>query len=174
MPETGIGNADRNSSGRTVTRRNDEETDRINFTTAEQTHTGWDHAANAYYAGELGKWNIDFNADYLFKRSHSDQNAINNDDATVQADSRMRSSLYAAKLVVSASLWNGRFSFGTEETFTNRHDIFTQNGFSADADDHIKQSVYAAFADYSKSIRHWKLNMGIRYEHQQTDYHEKE
>lgn len=72
--------------------RNDEETDRINFTTAEQTHTGWDHAANAYYAGELGKWNIDFNADYLFKRSHSDQNAINNDDATVQADSRMRSS----------------------------------------------------------------------------------
>ena len=71
-------------------------------------------------------------------------------------------------------LWNGRFSFGTEETFTNRHDIFTQNGFSADADDHIKQSVYAAFADYSKSIRHWKLNMGIRYEHQQTDYYEKE
>jgi hypothetical protein len=36
MPETGIGNADRNSSGKTVTRRNDEETDRINFTTAEQ------------------------------------------------------------------------------------------------------------------------------------------
>ena len=69
---------------------------------------------------------------------------MNNDDATVQADSRMRSSLYAAKLVVSAPLWNGRFSFGTEETFTNRHDIFTQNGFSADADDHIKQSVYAA------------------------------
>ena len=60
---------------------------------------------------------------------------MNNDDATVQADSRMRSSLYAAKLVVSAPLWNGRFSFGTEETFTNRHDIFTQNGFSADADD---------------------------------------
>ena len=98
---------------------------------------------------------------------------MNNDDATVQADSRMRSSLYAAKLVVSAPLWNGRFSFGTEETFTNRHDIFTQNGFSADADDHIKQSVYAAFADYSRSIRHWKLNMGIRYEHQQTDYYEK-
>ncbi len=173
MPKNGIGNADRNSSGKTVTRRNDEETDRINFTTAEQIHTGWDHAANAYYAGELGKWNIDFNADYLFKRSHSDQNAMNNDDATVQADSRMRSSLYAAKLVVSAPLWNGRFSFGTEETFTNRHDIFTQNGFSADADDHIKQSVYAAFADYSRSIRHWKLNMGIRYEHQQTDYYEK-
>lgn len=34
---------------------------------------------------------------------------MNNDDATVQADSRMRSSLYAAKLVVSAPLWNGRF-----------------------------------------------------------------
>lgn len=56
------------------------------------------------------------------------------------------------------------------ESYLQTH---TQNGFSADADDHIKQSVYAAFADYSKSIRHWKLNMGIRYEHQQTDYYEK-
>ena len=26
---------------------------------------------------------------------------------------------------------------------------------------------------YSQSIRHWKLNMGIRYEQQQTDYYEK-
>ena len=102
MPETGIGNAERNSSGETVTSRNDEETDRINFATAEQTHTGWDQAANAYYVGELGTWNIDFNADYLFKRSHSDQNAINNDDEAVQSNSRMRSSLYAAKLVVSS------------------------------------------------------------------------
>lgn len=173
MPETGIGNADRNSYGQTITTRNGEEADRVNFKTSEQTHTGWDQAVNAYYVGEVGKWNIDFNADYLFKRSHSDQNAINNDDAPVLSNSRMRSYLYAAKLVASAPLWKGHFSFGTEETFTNRHDLFTQNGFSADADDNIKQSVYAVFADYSKSIQHWKLNAGIRYEHQQTDYYEK-
>lgn len=173
MPETGIGNADRNSFGETVTKRNEQETDWVNFTTTEQSHTGWDQAVNAYYVGKLGKWNIDFNADYLFRRSHSDQNAINNEDEAVRSNSRMRSYLYATKLVVSTPLWNGRFSFGTEETFTNRHDIFTQNGFSADADDHIKQSVYAAFTDYSRSIHHWKLNVGVRYEHQQTDYDEK-
>jgi hypothetical protein len=173
MPETRIGNADRNSYGQTITTRNGEEADRVNFTTSEQTHTGWDQAVNAYYVGEVGKWNIDFNADYLFKRSHSDQNAINNDDAPVLSNSRMRSYLYAAKLVASTPLWKGHFSFGTEETFTNRHDLFTQNGFSADADDNIKQSVYAVFADYSRSIHHWKLNAGIRYEHQQTDYYEK-
>ena len=102
MSETGIGNADRNSSGKPSPDVTMNETDRINFTTAEQIHTGWDHAANAYYAGELGKWNIDFNADYLFKRSHSDQNAMNNDDATIASRQSHAQLLYAAKLVVSA------------------------------------------------------------------------
>lgn len=172
MPETAIGKAKGNFSGETVTTRNGEETDRVNFTTASQAHSGWDQAVNGYYAGELGKWNIDFNADYLFKRSHTNQDATNNKVTTAQSDSRTRSYLYAAKLVISTSLGKGRFSFGTEQTFTNRHDSFTQNGFSVDADDHIKQSIYAAFADYSVSLRKWKLNAGLRYEHQQTDYYE--
>lgn len=172
MPETAIGKAKRNFSGETVTTRNGEETDRVNFTTASQAHSGWDQAVNGYYAGELGKWNIDFNADYLFKRSHTNQDATNNKVTTAQSDSRTRSYLYATKLIISTSLGKGRFSFGTEQTFTNRHDSFTQNGFSADADDHIKQSIYAAFVDYSVSLHKWKLNAGLRYEHQQTDYYE--
>lgn len=172
MPETAIGKAKGNFSGETVTTRNGEETDRVNFTTASQVHSGWDQAVNGYYAGELGKWNIDFNADYLFKRSHTNQDATNNKVTTAQSDSRTRSYLYAAKLIISTSLGKGRFSFGTEQTFTNRHDSFTQNGFSADADDHIKQSIYAAFVDYSVSLHKWKLNAGLRYEHQQTDYYE--
>lgn len=172
MPETAIGKAKGNFSGETVTTCNGEETDRVNFTTASQAHSGWDQAVNGYYAGELGKWNIDFNADYLFKRSHTNQDATNNKVTTAQSDSRTRSYLYATKLIISTSLGKGRFSFGTEQTFTNRHDSFTQNGFSADADDHIKQSIYAAFVDYSISLRKWKLNAGLRYEHQQTDYYE--
>lgn len=172
MPETAIGKAKGNFSGETVTTRNGEETDRVNFTTASQAHSGWDQAVNGYYAGELGKWNIDFNADYLFKRSHTNQDATNNKVTTAQSDSRTRSYLYATKLIISTSLGKGRFSFGTEQTFTNRHDSFTQNGFSADADDHIKQSIYAAFVDYSISLHKWKLNAGLRYEHQQTDYYE--
>lgn len=172
MPETSIGYAKGNFSGETITTRNGEETDRVNFTTTSQAHSGWDQAVNGYYVGELGKWNIDFNADYLFKRSHTNQDAINNKVAAAQSDSHTRSYLYAAKLIISTSLGKGRFSFGTEQTFTSRHDSFTQNGFSADADDHIKQSMYAAFVDYSISIRKWKLNAGLRYEHQQTDYYE--
>lgn len=172
MPATDIGNATRNASGETVTTRNEEEVDRVDFITAAHTRNGWDQAVNSYYVGELGKWKIDFNADYLFKRSRSQQEAINNQETAALSASRTRSHLYAAKLVISAPLGKGRFSFGTEETFTNRHDYFTQNGFSADADDHIKQSIYAAFADYSLAIRQWKLNAGLRYEHQQTNYYE--
>lgn len=172
MPETGIGDEDQYSTGETVTTRNGEEVDRVDFTMTSQTHTGWDQGVNAYYVGELGKWNIDFNADYLFKRSHKNENATNNGEIAAQSNNRARSNLYAAKLIVSTPLGKGRISFGTEETFTNRHDLFTQNGFSADANDHIEQSTYAVFTDYSMSVSNWTLNAGLRYEHQQTDYYE--
>lgn len=172
MPETSIGNGKRNSAGETVTIGNGTVTDRVNFTTASQIHTGWDQAVNVYYIGKIGKWNLDFNADYLFKRSHTNQDAINNEEESIQSNSRTRSHLYAAKLVAGTPLGKGRLSIGTEETFTNRYDLFIQNGFSADADDNIKQSMYAVFTDYSISIRKWKLNAGLRYEHQQTDYYE--
>ncbi len=45
-------------------------------------------------------------------------------------------------------LWKGRLSFGTEEMFTNRRNDFTQSGFSADAFNHIRQSIYAGFLEY--------------------------
>lgn len=173
MPETSIGNINRNASGETVTTRNGEITERINLTIAAQEHPGWDQAVNAYYVGQSGKWNIDFNADYLFKRSHTHQTAINNEEETIQSNSRTSSKLYAAKLVINTSLGKGHFSFGTEETFTNRHDLFTQSGFSADADNHIEQAMYSIFTNYSLSIHKWKLNAGFRFEHQQTDYYEK-
>lgn len=42
MPETGIGDEDQYSTGETVTTRNGEEVDRVDFTMTSQTHTGWD------------------------------------------------------------------------------------------------------------------------------------
>lgn len=172
MPETGMGDDNRYSSGETVTTRDGVEVDRVTFDQNIVGHTGWNQAVNTYYVGELGKWTVNFNADYLYKRERSHQEAVNNGMEDVLSDSRISSRLYAAKLVASTGVWKGRFSLGTEETFTNRYDRFTQNGFSADADDQIKQSAYACFIDYSLPLGKWKLNAGMRYEHQQTRYYE--
>ena len=78
----------------------------------------------------------------------------------------VRNYLYAMRMVVKRSFRKGTLSFGTEETFTNRHDIFVQSGFSDNADDHIKQSIYSVFADYSLHLDKFNVAVGLRYEHQ--------
>ena len=172
IPEASIGDLTKYSEGETVTTRNGEEYDKNHFVQSTQEKRGWNQAVNAYYTGELGNWKIDFNADYLYKRSHSGQDADNNGENAAQSDSRARNRLYAAKLIINTRLGKGQVSFGTEETFTNRHDIFTQDGFSTDADNHIKQSIYSIFTDYSISLHKWRLSAGLRYEHQQMNYYE--
>lgn len=68
--------------------------------------------------------------------------------------------------MITAPLGQGKLSFGTEETFTERHDIFKQSGFSNDADNRIKQSIASAFADYSIELGQFNLTAGLRYEYQ--------
>ena len=134
----------------------------------------WSHSVNAYYNGDFGKWNINFNGDFYNKVSQSTQTAINDGKLDAESESKVKSNLYAAKLVVSGPLWKGRLSFGTEEMFTNRRNDFTQSGFSADAFNHIRQSIYAGFLEYYLNIGHMNYGAGLRYEYQKTDYYEKD
>ena len=137
-----------------------------------QDKSKWKHSINAYYTGNIGKWQVDVNADYLFGQSEKLQQITNNGEKAAESTSKVRNYLYAVKAVASTPIGKGHFSIGTEETFTNRHDLFLQSGFSADADNHVKQSSWSAFANYSLPLGKWNLSAGFRYEHQQTDYYE--
>ena len=137
-----------------------------------QDKSKWKHSVNAYYTGNIGKWQVDVNADYLFGQSEKLQQITNNGEKAAESTSKVRNYLYAVKAVASTPIGKGHFSIGTEETFTNRHDLFLQSGFSADADNHVKQSLWSAFANYSLPLGKWNLSAGFRYEHQQTDYYE--
>ena len=137
-----------------------------------QDKSKWKHSINAYYTGNIGKWQVDVNADYLFGQSEKLQQITNNEEKAAESTSKVRNYLYAVKAVASTPIGKGHFSIGTEETFTNRHDLFLQSGFSADADNHVKQSSWSAFANYSLPLGKWNLSAGFRYEHQQTDYYE--
>lgn len=137
-----------------------------------QDKSKWKHSVNAYYTGNIGKWQVDVNADYLFGQSEKLQQITNNEEKAAESTSKVRNYLYAVKAVASTPIGKGHLSIGTEETFTNRHDLFLQSGFSADADNHVKQSSWSAFANYSLPLGKWNLSAGFRYEHQQTDYYE--
>ena len=137
-----------------------------------QIKPDWTHSLNGYYVGNIGKWQLDVNADYYFRPGESHQQITNNGEIAGESTSKERNYLYAIKAVASTPLGKGKLSFGTEETFTNRHDLFLQSGFSADANNHVKQSLWSAFANYSWAFGKWNLSAGFRYEHQQTDYYE--
>ncbi|MBQ8521258.1 MAG: outer membrane beta-barrel protein [Bacteroides sp.] len=172
-PSVILGEGSSHSDGTTLVKQDGAEKEVVNFVENRKGDEGWNQAVNAYYIGEIGKWTIDFNADYVYRRSNQSQLAGNNGTTDVESESRTRSKLYAFKLMAGTPIGKrGKFSVGTEESFTDRRDIFIQNGFSSDADDHIKQSAYAAFANYSTSFGKWSVNAGIRYEHQKTDYYD--
>lgn len=129
---------------------------------------------NAYYNGNFGKWNINFNADYYNNVEQSSQSVLNDGILAAESNTKVKNNLYAAKLVVTAPLWKGKMSFGTEEMFTNRRNTFIQSGFSADAFNHFKQSIVAGFLEYNLNIGNMNYGAGLRYEHQTTKYYEKE
>lgn len=163
-----IGNNYTHSWGETEVTKDGEAVENLAYESYSKNRPHWSHSANGYYYGEFGKWNINFNADYYNKVSENQQQAINDGNMDAQSESKVKSDLYAAKLVVNRQLWKGRLSFGTEEMFTNRRNDFTQSGFSADAFNHIKQSIYAGFMQYDFSLGRMWYGLGLRYENQKT------
>lgn len=158
--------------GNTVLYKNGEVADRLDFDSRAAVSQGWLHSLNAYYTGDFGQWNIDFNADYYKSTLLSNQLAKNNGEVDAVASDRVKNYLYAAKLVASLTAGKSSISFGTEDTYTDRHDLFRQSGFSTDADDHIRQLVLAAFADYSLNLDKWSFTAGLRYEYQKVRYYD--
>ena len=172
MPNTDLRTTTAKTYIETVVQRDGEEVDRLNTLGKAHGKSGWNHAVNGYYNGTFGKWNIDFNADYSSREGWNNQQMENNGEAAAAYDNSSHSELYAAKLIATVQIGKGKLAFGTEDMFTDRHQTFLQSGFSADADDRIKQVVIAGFADYRITLGKWGLSAGVRYEHQQVDYYE--
>jgi len=172
IPETNIGDSKQESKGKSLTTKDGEIMDENEYTTQNRYLPDLNHSINGYYVGKLGQWTMDFNADYMFSKNRTEQFVLNNRTNEVSSRNNVRNNLYAAKLILMRPLGKGNFTIGTEETFTNRHDVFKQSGFSADANDHIKQSVYSVFTQYGIRFGKFNLAAGLRYEHQKTHYFE--
>ena len=135
-------------------------------------HPRWNHSLNAYYTATFGKWGIDFNADYYKSSSRTSRQTAYDGAVDAESGNKVDNDLYAARLVISRDFENTSFAVGTEETFTDRRDRFVQSGFSADADDHLQQAYYSAFADFTAKFGKFNVRAGLRYEHQRTRYYE--
>lgn len=135
------------------------------------------HDVNLYYTGTVGKFNIDFNADYLWNRNRetafSDELSEAGDDRNVITVSVNRNRMFAEKLVVSYPLWQGVIRSGEEYTNTRTTNLFTANIPEVpDADNSVDESNIAAFVELGRQFGRFNVGVGLRYEHVKFDYYE--
>ena len=97
--------------------------ERVNSNGKKWSESPHNVLVNAYYNGNVGKLNIDFNTDMFFAKDNEHQNMAENattTDRNVLAVSKSSNDMVATKLVLSYPVWKGMLQVGTEETFVKR------------------------------------------------------
>ena len=126
---------------------------------------------NAYYNGNVGNLNIDFNVDYYGSLSsvHSTSDEISSigDNANIVSGNEGNNKLYAAKLALSYPIGQGMFQMGTEETFSRTKSNYTISGAAIPSSSSaVKEDNLAAFASYGFMLGQVaQVSAGFRYEH---------
>lgn len=129
-----------------------------------------EHSVNAYYVGEIGKWKLDFSADYYGGHSESNMEGGTVGEKGVGSKTLTKNNLLAEKLVVTAPVPSGSLTFGEEVSGVDRKSDFTQSGFSADNSVHQKTVTWSLFANYALQVKKFSLNGGLRWQNEHNDY----
>lgn len=135
---------------------------------------------NFYYNGTVaGRLGIDFNFDYVkgesFQNQTVDEQSEEQESRTVTGLSNADYNLYAGKLILSYSPGNGSINVGGEVINTDRNsDYRTLEGIVSPSDTRVEEQKTAVFAEYRVNIGKVSVNAGLRYEHTQFDYYEKD
>ena len=141
-----------------------------------KTRHNMPHSLNLYYNGEMGKTNIDFNADYYFTKNRESECSLEEsqewEDRTVTSENTVRNELFAGKLVLSWPLWGGNLSVGSEIDYTHRNDDYLNpEQIVPSSYTEVKERNYSAFIEYSRLTPIGQLSGGLRDEYATTDYY---
>lgn len=138
--------------------------------------------SNAYYAGRLGKIDINFNLDWLWNKNASKVNTKekyqeNGGDwlsNSIHTNSKARNRLIASKLTISLPLWKGLLSFGGEYSLLNRKSSYVVLPIEIldGQKNKIKEGMTSVFLDYKRKIGRLNILAGIRYENIDFNYYE--
>lgn len=131
---------------------------------------------NVYYDGRLRRWQLEFNASYLFSNSRehneSTEESAELGNRLVSVDGGQRSRLWAAKLVASHRLVKGRLQLGGEYTHTRSEGFYLNaQGYVDNSETRITEANKALFAQYGIGHGGWNIGVGVRYEHVGGNYY---
>ena len=137
---------------------------------------------NAYYTGKIGRWSVDFNTDWMYTKSNSMMNTVEDYTETgqqtehndVTTNNVPRSNLVASKLVLTAPLFGGSLSFGGEYSYSTRKSVYSvvPKGIIDDDRSRTEEGLATAFVEYAQQFGPVSAQLGLRYEDVNFDYYE--
>lgn len=132
---------------------------------------------NIYYKGKIGKAQIDFNSDYLYRRNSDhaiyNERSESRDSRIVNSQNTERNELFASKLIVDYPLFGGDISVGAEYSHTKRNDDYVNpEHYVPTSFALLKETNVSPFMEYSRQISRFHLTAGLRYEWVDFDYYE--
>ena len=136
-----------------------------------------DHQVNFYYNGNVGKLNIDFNADILNGKyseiKRFDEFSDMQEDRVLNTSNYITNKLYASKLIFSYPIAKGSLSAGTEYSHTYRTDDYLNpEGYVASSNTTIQEDNVNVFMDFVYPFSFGSLSAGLRYEHLDFNYYQ--
>lgn len=133
-------------------------------------------SGNMYYDGTVGNLGINFNADFVnghggsFTEMHERSWTS---PAELSSQSNNRTSLGAAKLILSHPVGAGTMQFGAEETYVSASQTYSITFDEIPATDAaLTENTIAGFAEYAAMLPIGQFSAGLRYEHADFNYYD--
>lgn len=137
---------------------------------------GPQHILDVYYTGKAGKFSINFDGSYLWRKDTRDnymkETSEELEDRTVNTSSNNHNSLIAGKLVLSHPIGKGMLSFGSEASHTKTQSLYYSDFDQIPSSDNtIHEEQLSLFVEYALTLgKQWRIGAGLRYEHEQNEY----
>ena len=133
------------------------------------------HQVNLYYTGKIGKFCIDFNADYTYRnqrnRNQQQELSESQENRDVNTYALTCSRLMAEKLFVTYPLGKGQIEVGEEYTNTRWNSSFeNEEGYIANSNNEQHEQAIAPFVELQQQVGRFRLSAGLRYEHVESEY----
>lgn len=133
------------------------------------------HLFSAYYAGEIGKWNLSANFDALWQINdrHNAESEIStsNPARDIVTVNDVDNRLLAGNVTASFPVWKGVLRFGTEISGINRTDRYCGNAdYISDNDIKISETTTALFAETDHTLGAVSASIGLRWEYTDSRY----
>ena len=132
-----------------------------------------EHLLDGYCHGGWGKWNLEMTFDLMWKKTHENQNVIEqtgiNQDFGIKDVGHAR--LMATELYASHPFLKGNFSFGVDFTNSSREENSeSENSIMAGENNKIQELNMAYYVETMQHLGNVTIRIGGRYEYVNSEY----